>query len=86
MSQDYTDKLFMMMVSQLEYGASVALGVAENPVTKEKKKDVQQAQFFIDQLDMLKTKTKGNLTDEETRLLDACLGRLKMAFVEAGRS
>ena len=85
MSEDAADRNFMIMVAQLEYGALMALGLMENPVTKEKKKELPQAQMFIDQLDMLKTKTKGNLNSEEDKVIGDAASRLKMAYVEAVR-
>ena len=85
MSEDAADRNFMIRVAQLEYGALMALGLMENPVTKEKKKELPQAQMFIDQLDMLKTKTKGNLNSEEDKVIGDAASRLKMAYVEAVR-
>jgi len=76
---------FLMMVAQLEFGALVGLGVVENPATKEKKREPRQAQVFIDQLETLKAKTKGNLSEPEERLLEDALYRVRMAFVEAGK-
>ncbi len=85
MSEDAADRNFMIMVAQLECGSLMALGFVENPVTKEKKKELPQAQMFIDQLDMLRAKTKGNLSAEEEKVIGDAAGRLKMAYVEAVR-
>ncbi|PYL25509.1 MAG: hypothetical protein DMF44_02355, partial [Verrucomicrobia bacterium] len=38
---------------------------------------------FIDQLEMIQEKTRGNLTNEETTVLRNALSNLQMAFVEA---
>lgn len=83
MSENTVDRNFMIMVAQLEYGSLMALGFVENPVTKEKKKDLPQAQMFIDQLDMLRAKTRGNLNAEEEKAIQDSASRLKMAYVEA---
>ena len=39
--------------------------------------------MFIDQLEMIQEKTRGNLTNEETTVLRNALSNLQMAFVEA---
>jgi hypothetical protein len=42
--------------------------------------------MFIDQLEMLEAKTKGNLSSEEQALLKQSLMSLRLAFVEAVES
>lgn len=42
--------------------------------------------MFIDQLEMIETKTKGNLTREESGLLKQSLMSLRLSFVEAVES
>jgi hypothetical protein len=42
------------------------------------------ARIFIDQLEMIREKTRGNLTKEEEDLLTKILADLQLAFVEAG--
>jgi hypothetical protein len=44
--------------------------------------DILGARQSIDMLQVLKEKTKGNLSDEETRLLESALFELRMAFLE----
>jgi Domain of unknown function (DUF1844) len=39
--------------------------------------------MFIDQLEMIQEKTRGNLTNEETMVLRNTLSNLQMAYVEA---
>lgn len=40
------------------------------------------ARVLIDQLEMIKHKTRGNLSAEETTLLDNALSNMRLAFVE----
>lgn len=47
--------------------------------------DLAQAKFSIDLLRLLKEKTEGNRTPEESRLLEAVLYDLQMRFVRAAR-
>lgn len=44
--------------------------------------DLTSAAQFIDTLQMLEAKTQGNLTDDETRLLQGMLYDLRMKFLE----
>lgn len=44
--------------------------------------NLQAAKMLIDQLEMIKIKTKGNLNQQETTVLENALTTLKMAFVE----
>src|SRR5581483_5737280 len=48
--------------------------------------DVEAAKMFIDQLEMLEAKTKGNLSKQEEGLFKQALAALQMAFVEAVNS
>ena len=73
---------FSFFLTTLALQASIALGQVPNPATQKTEKDLQQAQFLIDTLDMLREKTKGNLTQEENQLLESVLYELKMRYVE----
>jgi hypothetical protein len=44
------------------------------------------AQHTIDLLDMLQQKTRGNLDEEEAKLLDGLLYELRMRFLEVRRA
>ncbi|MFN8008709.1 MAG: DUF1844 domain-containing protein [Terriglobia bacterium] len=72
---------FQMLIISLSSTALVQLGVAPNPATGKKEKDFESAKQTIDILAILQEKTKGNLSTEESHLLDQCLYDLKMAYV-----
>jgi hypothetical protein len=80
---DLQSALFAQLVLQQTNLALMLLGKAPNPQTGETMRDLDAARLFIDQLEMLETKTKGNLTREEARLLQQSLMTLRLAFVEA---
>jgi hypothetical protein len=61
------------------------LGEYPHPVTGEKKKDLPMAKHVIDTLAMLKDKTRGNLTEDEAKLMDGMLYDLRMAFIRASQ-
>jgi hypothetical protein len=81
-NQDKNIQLFMYLVSSFELGAMQALGKLKNPITDKIEISLDQAQFSIDVLDMLKEKTKGNIGDYESRFLDNTLGQLKLNFID----
>lgn len=65
--------------------ALIQLGQVPDPVTGERRQDLDQARFTIDLLAMLRGKTEGNRTPEETAVLDEILTNLRMAFVRASQ-
>lgn len=75
--------LFAQLVMQQANMASMLLGKVPHPETGQLTKDLGAAKLFIDQLEMLEAKTKGNLAKEESRLLQQSLMSLRLAFVEA---
>jgi hypothetical protein len=75
--------LFASMVMQNTNMALIFLGQAPHPQTGQTAVDLEHATYFIDQLEMLAVKTKGNLDKQEEALLKQSLTHLRMAFVEA---
>lgn len=75
--------LFANLVLQQSSAASIFLGRVPNPETGQANIDLEAAKLFIDTLEMLQAKTKGNLSQEEERLLQQTLMSLRLAFVEA---
>lgn len=76
---------FSTFILSLSSSALVSLGELPDPVTKEKKVDLNMARQTISIIEMLKEKTKGNLTEEEERLIDTTLCDLKLKFVDVAR-
>ena len=70
-----------MLVTMLVQQASMMLGLVADPMTGERYQDLGQAKMLIDILATLKAKTKGNLSAQEDRFLQAALGELQMEFV-----
>lgn len=70
-----------MLMSSLATEALISMGQFPHPATNETVKKLNQAQYLIDTLDLIKTKTKGNLTTEEETALDDVLHQLRMAFI-----
>lgn len=75
--------LFANMVVQNTNMALIFLGHAPHPQSGKQEIDLDNARYFIDQLEMIEVKTKGNLSKEEEGLLKQSLTSLRMAFVQA---
>lgn len=58
------------------------MGKLKNPVSDKIERNMDQAQMSIDMLDMLQTKMKGNLNDDEQRYLREVLKELKLNYVD----
>lgn len=74
---------FANMILQQANMALMFLGKTPHPETGEDLLDVETARLFIDQLEMLEVKTKGNLDKREESLLQESLIAVRMAFVGA---
>jgi hypothetical protein len=72
---------FSSLVLFLTTIASQHLGIVKNPLTNKVEKNLELAKYTIDSLNVLKEKTKGNLTEEETRLLNEVLSNLRLTYV-----
>lgn len=76
---------FPTFILSLATSAQVHLGVIPNPTTGKKETDLPLAKQTIDILGVLDEKTKGNLSDEEARLLEHLLYDLRMMYVEKNK-
>jgi hypothetical protein len=74
---------FVMMQAQQ---AAMFLGRIPNPQTGQPEVNLEIARMFIDQLEMIHEKTRGNLSKEESDILTRVLSDLQMAFVQAAGS
>jgi hypothetical protein len=81
--EEIMSALFAQLVMQQANMAMMLMGKIAHPQSGETVKDIEAARLFVDQLEMLEAKTKGNLTKEEEGLLKQSLMSLRMAFVEA---
>jgi len=85
MSEDKREKdkvLFISLVQSLAANCWIQLGKHINPVTGKLEKNLKEASFTIDLLDMLQAKTNGNLSPEEAAFLEKTISELKMNYVD----
>jgi len=71
---------FVMMQAQQ---AAMFLGRIPNPQTGQPEVNLEIARMFIDQLEMIHEKTRGNLSKEEADILTRVLSDLQLTFVQA---
>jgi len=73
---------FPALVNALMSNIIFALGGYEDPKTKRRYIDLPLAKHYIDLLGVLETKTKGNLSDDEKKLLDQAMYETRMQYVQ----
>src|SRR2546421_2895051 len=81
--EEMMSALFANLVVQHTNLALMMLGRVPHPETGKTTRNIDGARLFIDQLEMLEVKTRGNLDKEEAKLLKQSLTTLRMAFVDA---
>jgi hypothetical protein len=74
--------LFMMLATE----AVIALGEAPDPVTGQRQRELPHAAAVIDLLTVLRDKTEGHRSAEETRMLDDLIYDLQLRYVKATKS
>ena len=77
---------FENLIRMLGSNAAMVLGAYADPRTGQPMLDPDAAREFIDMLDALHEKTKGNLAPEEDSLLLDLLGKLKMTYLEVNQA
>jgi len=75
------DQLFMQLILTFQSAAWQALGKIKNPITDKIERNLDQARFSIDILDMLHRKTEGNLADPLKTILQKSVSELQMNYV-----
>lgn len=81
--QEQTSIDFSTFIISMASNAYCCLGIVENPLTKKKEKNLSSAKQQIDLIDMLREKTKGNLNEQENKLMETVSFQLKSAYIDA---
>jgi hypothetical protein len=72
----------MQLVMQNQQLAMMSMGKLKNPMTDKIERNLDYAKYAIDTLDMLKEKTKGNLSDYEDKFITEVIRELKLNYVD----
>ena len=76
------NQLFVTLVSSLSSQAWIQMGKIKNPVTDNTEVNLDQASYYVDLLDMLQTKARGNMSEYEEQMLINAVSELKMEFIQ----
>lgn len=81
--QPSSDRTLAGLLMMLASSAVVAMGDAPDPVSGERHRDLAQAAEVVDLLLLLREKTEGNRTDEESRMFEDLIYDLQLRYVSA---
>ncbi len=79
-SADLTQR-FIELVMMNAQQAALCLGQLAHPSTGKAEVNLQAAKMFIDHLEIIREKTKGNLSKDEEKILTSAISELQLAFV-----
>ena len=71
---------FLTIVYTMATQAMIALGEIPNPMTKQSAVDERQSRWHLRSLQVLKEKTAGNLSEQESEALNKTLSELEAIF------
>ena len=84
-SGEMTQRFIELVMMQAQQ-AAMFLGHVPNPQSGQPEVNLEFARMFIDQIEMLQEKTRGNLSNEETQMLASVLSDLRLAFLQASKN
>jgi hypothetical protein len=73
---------FVQLVIMFQAAAMQQMGKVQNPITKKVERNLDQARFSIDILEMIQNKTTNNLSDNERKFLEQTLYELRMNYLD----
>lgn len=76
---------FSTFILSLSTSALVNLGELPDPLNNEKDVNLPLAKQTIGLIEMLMEKTKGNLTEDENRLIEGILYDLRLKYIDAAK-
>jgi len=71
---------FRLFTTRLSFQAMISLGLLENPLTQTRRVDLASARMLIEDLKMLREKTRGNLEEDEEAQLEKSVRDLEYAL------
>lgn len=81
-SRDVLQQPFGQLVQMLVQHTALALGKLPHPTTGEPQQNLQVAELMLAHLQVLQEKTEGNLSSEESEVLQQSLQRLQGYYTE----
>ena len=71
---------FRLFITRLSYQGLMSLGIIENPLTNTKAMNLSNAKMLIEDLEMIRDKTRGNLEEDEDEHLAKLISDLQSAY------
>jgi len=84
-SADLTQR-FIELVMMNAQQAALCLGQIAHPSSGKAEVNLPAAKMFIDHLEIIHEKTRGNLTKDEEKILSSVLAELQLAFVQVSNA
>ncbi len=82
---DKHDRTLMILATQYQSLAMASLGKMQNPATGKIERDLDQARFFIDVMEMLKVKCRTETSEDILRVIDAAVMDLQLNYLDESK-
>ena len=82
LNMEKNDQLFLQLLYIFQASAMQAMGKIKNPINDKIEKNLEQAKQAIDMLEMIQEKSKNNLSDELSKVLQSFISDLKLNYVD----
>ena len=82
MAEVETGRLIPYLVDMFRFQAWIAMGKEAHPVSGKIEKDLEVSRLMIGLLDELESRTEGNRSGDETKLLRATLTDLRLNYMD----
>jgi hypothetical protein len=76
------DQLFTQLLYIFYSSAMMSMGKLKNPATDKIERNLEQAKQAIDIIELIKDKTKNNLSEQQSRTLESLLTDLRLNYVD----
>lgn len=73
---------FVQLIFSLKTSAIMQLGKIANPLTGKIERNLDEAKYTIDMLNMIKEKTKNNLASDEEKIINDAVFELQMNYID----
>jgi hypothetical protein len=73
---------FIQLVMMFQTAAMQQMGKLQNPITKKVERNLDQVRFSIDMLEMIRNRTRNNLSENEQKFLEHTLYELRMNYLD----
>jgi len=80
MEKEKSSQLFYTIIYTFQMQTMVHLGKIANPATNKVERELDSAAMSIDIIEMLEDKTKGNLSEEESKYIQTVLTDLRLNY------